>query len=85
MVSECHTFVLADLAGYTALTEAHGDEHAGDVAEAFARALAELSAEHAGEEVKRLGDGVLLRLDAAPDALRLAARAVTGVATATRR
>jgi class 3 adenylate cyclase len=31
------TFVFADLAGYTALTEAHGDEHAADVAEGFCR------------------------------------------------
>ncbi len=72
-----HTFLLADLAGFTALTEAHGDKMAADVAEEFARAMRELLVEHTGEEVKRLGDGVLLRLDRAADALRLAAKAVS--------
>jgi adenylate cyclase len=71
-----HTFVFADLAGYTALTDAHGDERAADVAEGFSLALAELLVDHAGEAVKHLGDGILLRLDSAADALRLAARAV---------
>lgn len=33
--SDWHTFVLADLAGNTALTEAHGDEPAADAAEDF--------------------------------------------------
>lgn len=32
MASPHHTFVFADLAGFTALTEAHGDEHAADLA-----------------------------------------------------
>jgi adenylate cyclase len=30
-----HTFLLADLSGFTALTEAHGDEEAADLAAVF--------------------------------------------------
>ena len=36
------TFLFADLAGFTALTEAHGDEHAADLAERFCDAVCEL-------------------------------------------
>jgi hypothetical protein len=36
---EAHTFVFADLAGYTAVTEAHGDELAADIAASDARRL----------------------------------------------
>jgi class 3 adenylate cyclase len=31
----CHTFLFAHIAGFTALTEAHGDEEAADLAESF--------------------------------------------------
>lgn len=55
----CVAFV--DLAGFTALTEAHGDEYAADVHDAFVGALA--GACKASAEVtcvKHLGDGALL-------------------------
>jgi class 3 adenylate cyclase len=35
-----HTFLFADLAGYTALTEIHGDEHAAAVVGDFCRGSA---------------------------------------------
>jgi adenylate cyclase len=55
-----HTFVFADLAGYAALTEAHGDEQAADVAAEFARGVAASLDEHDAEVVKRIGDAVMI-------------------------
>ncbi len=68
------TFVFADLAGYTALTEAHGDETAADTAAAFRAATAVLLIGTGGEEVKALGDGLMLRIPHAASAIRLGSR-----------
>jgi adenylate cyclase len=38
---ESGTFVFADIAGYTALTEAHGDADAAELAATFCRAMSE--------------------------------------------
>lgn len=55
------TFLFADIAGYTALTEAHGDEDAAELARDFCRAVTELvSAEH-GHVIKTIGDAVMVR------------------------
>ena len=68
------TFVFADLAGFTALTEAHGDEQAADLVADFLTA-ARRELEGSGvEEVKTIGDALMLRAAAAPDAVRLAVR-----------
>jgi adenylate cyclase len=72
------TFVFADLAGYTALTEAHGDEHAADAAAEFCEAVRTLLPEHDAEEVKAIGDAVLLRASDAARAAGLAERIVCG-------
>jgi adenylate cyclase len=72
------SFLFADLAGYTALTEAHGDEHAADAAAEFCAAVRTLLKEHGAEEVKAIGDAMLLRVDDPDQAVRLAARIVTG-------
>src|SRR5438132_444892 len=61
MGEELHTFLLADLAGFTALTEAHGDRQAADVAAEFSAAVRRLLASHAAEEVKTIGDAVMIR------------------------
>jgi adenylate cyclase len=54
------TFLFADIAGFTALTEAHGDEQAADLVAGFAgRVRAELPAS-GGREVKTIGDAVML-------------------------
>ena len=53
------TFAMVDLAGFTALTESHGDDLAADLATTFA----DLAAQHLGPGdrlVKTLGDAVLL-------------------------
>jgi class 3 adenylate cyclase/YHS domain-containing protein len=53
------TFCFADLAGFTALTEAHGDEDAADVAMRFAD-IARRSLDTGDRLVKTIGDAVLL-------------------------
>ncbi len=70
------TFVFADLAGYTALTEAHGDERAADVAAAFCDELRALLGEYGAEEIKAVGDELIVRVPDAGQALALAARIV---------
>ena len=70
------TFLFADLAGYTALTEAHGDERAADVAEEFCRQTRALLRHGGGEEIKAIGDAVLLRVDDAMRAVDLGRRLV---------
>lgn len=54
-------FVFADIAGYTALTEAHGDRRAADVVEDFAGHVEELLEGRDGELVKTVGDAVMVR------------------------
>jgi adenylate cyclase len=56
------TFLFADIAGFTALTEAHGDRQAADLVGAFCDAVrAELPAS-GGTHVKTIGDAVMLRI-----------------------
>jgi class 3 adenylate cyclase/YHS domain-containing protein len=74
-----HTFLLADLSGFTALTEAHGDEEAADLAAVFYAEARALLAEHGGEEVKTLGDAIMVRCDAARSAVALGLRLVQEV------
>ena len=69
-----HTFLFADLVGYTALTECHGDEAAAEVAVRFGAQAARLAAEHDAQVLKAVGDAVLIRADRATDAVRLALR-----------
>ena len=73
MTGARHTFVFADLAGFTALTEAHGDERAADIALEFCRELNRLLPEDA-EDLKMLGDACLLRVGKADEAVRLGLR-----------
>jgi adenylate cyclase len=75
-VANTQTFVFADLASYTAPTEVHGDEFAADTAAEFRAAAHRLLAEARGEEVKALGDGLMLRVPDATAAIRFGARLV---------
>jgi adenylate cyclase len=68
------TFLFADIAGYTALTEAHGDEEAADLARDFYRAVATLVAADDGEVVKTIGDAVMVRYPTPAAAVRLGLR-----------
>ena len=56
------TFAFVDLAGFTALTEAHGDRSAVDLLEHFEALTRESIADH-GRMVKSIGDAVMLTFD----------------------
>lgn len=56
-----HTFLFADLVGFTALTDAEGDDRAAEVALGLYERVRALLHEYGAEELKTLGDGVLLR------------------------
>ena len=65
------TFLFADLSGFTALTEAHGDEQAADLVGGFCVAVRRLLVEHQAQEVKTIGDALMLRSGDAAAAIRL--------------
>lgn len=68
------TFVFADIAGFTALTEAHGDQDAAALVADFCRAVrAELPAS-GGSEVKTIGDAVMLAIPDPAGAILLGLR-----------
>jgi adenylate cyclase len=56
-----HTFLFADLVGFTSFTARHGDERAADVAVSFQRDIEALAAAHGCEVVKSVGDGIMVR------------------------
>ena len=66
------TFLFADIAGFTALTEAHGDEHAVQLVEEFATAVQAELPRVDGEYVKTVGDALMLRVPDPADAVHLA-------------
>jgi adenylate cyclase len=79
MTDPAASFVFADIAGFTALTEAHGDEEALALVTEFSDAIAaELPAVH-GKHVKTIGDAVMLRIPDPADAIRLGIRIARGV------
>lgn len=61
MDERSHTFVFADLVGFTALAELEGDDRALEVVLAMHHRVRALLDGHGGEEVKSIGDGVMLR------------------------
>lgn len=74
-----HTFLFADLSGYTALTEVHGDEQAADLVEEFCRVVRELLATHDAHEVKTIGDALMIRGEDAARSVQLGTRIVREV------
>jgi adenylate cyclase len=75
-----HTFLFADLAGFTALTEAHGDDRAADLAQAFALGIRNVLPAYEASEVKSLGDGMMVHVADPAQAIALGARVVSAVA-----
>jgi adenylate cyclase len=73
------TFLFADLVGYGALTEQHGDEAAMRVAREFRRVMRALSHEHGAWHVKSMGDGAMICVPDATRAVALAERTLTEV------
>lgn len=67
------TFVFADMAGFTALTEAHGDEHAAEAAAGFCEGVRDLLGA-AGEVIKEIGDAAMCRSPEAGAAIEASLR-----------
>jgi class 3 adenylate cyclase/YHS domain-containing protein len=68
------TFMFADIAGYTALTEAHGDEQAADLVAQFFEAVSEELPSCGGTHVKTIGDALMLRIPDPAQAVPLGLR-----------
>jgi adenylate cyclase len=77
---ESSTFLFADLAGFTALTEAHGDEEAIEIASQFAEGVRAVLPEHRAEEIKTIGDEVMIRVADSADAVRLGVKITSELA-----
>jgi len=56
------TFMFADIAGFTALTEAHGDQEAVKLVGEFCEAVAAELPAFGGTQVKTIGDALMLRI-----------------------
>ena len=69
-----HTFLFADISGYSALTEQDGDEAAAELALFFASEVSRLAAEHGAELVKTIGDAVEVHCLDAAEAIALGLR-----------
>ncbi len=69
--SQHATFIFADIAGFTALTEVHGDEDAAELAGQFSQCVALLLPEFGGEQIKTIGDALMLRVPDAANAVLL--------------
>jgi class 3 adenylate cyclase len=75
------TFVFADMAGYTALTDQRGDEAAAALAREFRRRMCQLARDHGATQVKSMGDGVMIWAPDASRAISLAADTVRTIGT----
>ncbi len=80
--SDFGTFTFVDLAGYTALTEVHGDDHAADLASDFFARMRVVADRHESEILKTIGDAVLLRCADPTTAVRCALETVDHLADA---
>jgi adenylate cyclase len=74
-----HTFLFADLSGFTALTEVHGDAEAADLVAGFFDDTRDLLSSCDAEEVKTLGDAVMIHCDRPEEAIGLALQIVQQV------
>jgi adenylate cyclase len=61
MLEDAHTFIFTDLIGFTTLTAEQGDDRAADVALELRERVGRLLPDHGAEEIKAIGDGLMLR------------------------
>ena len=73
------TFLFADLAGYSALTDVHGDEEAVRLVEGYFETMRTLMPPYSAAEVKSIGDALLLRVGSASSAVELGLRITNDV------
>jgi adenylate cyclase len=71
MAASAHTFLFTDIVGFTALTATRGDDEAAEVALDFYRRVRPLLPHHRAQEVKTLGDALMLRAEDPGLAVRL--------------
>jgi len=74
MVLRLHTFLFADLVGFTELTSQRGDDEAAELAICFHGRVSELARELGCHVVKAIGDAVMVRSDDGEAAVALASR-----------
>jgi adenylate cyclase len=79
MTAPQHTFLFCDLVGFTALTDAEGDERAALVAGALQLRVHKVADDHGADVVKGMGDAAMLRCGDPAAAIRLALRLVEEV------
>jgi adenylate cyclase len=72
MTGEAHTFMFADICGYSRLAELEGDEAAAEVALTFLAKASSLAPSHQAEVIKCLGDGVMVHARDAGETVGLA-------------
>jgi adenylate cyclase len=71
MTVQPHTFMFADISGYSLLVELEGDDVAADVALRFVAVASRLASHHQADVVKCLGDGVMIHASDASESLLL--------------
>ena len=81
MVLRMHTFLFADLVGFTELTSQRGDDEAAELAVSFHGRVSELARELGCHVVKAIGDAVMVRSENGEAAVQLA-RGILGLARA---
>jgi adenylate cyclase len=64
-------FLFADIAGFTALTESHGDEQAAELVADFCSAAKLVLPHYGGTQIKTIGDAIMLRVPDPGQAVRL--------------
>jgi adenylate cyclase len=69
-----HTFLFADLVGFTAFTERVGDEAAADLAVAFQTKAERMADDYGCDVIKKLGDAVMIHGEDATRVVALALR-----------
>jgi adenylate cyclase len=79
MTDSEHTFLFCDLVGFTALTDAEGDERAAAIGAALQRRVRVVAADHDAEVVKGMGDAAMVRCGDPAGAIQLALQLVAEV------
>jgi adenylate cyclase len=74
---DLHTFLFADIAGYSLIADQDGDEAAADLALYFLSRASSIASAHGGDVIKTLGDAVMIHTQDAADSIRLALDLVT--------
>jgi adenylate cyclase len=74
-----HTFLFCDLVGFTALTDAEGDERAAAICAALQRHVRGVASKHDAEVVKGMGDAAMLRCGQSTAAIQLALHLVEAI------